>query len=78
MKRPNDGYATICISLYNEDLAKLDTMVDKLKARGLNKANRSGLIRYALEQLTDEQLNNITRKDLLSCPPKQIPISFHK
>ena len=76
MKQP-DGYATICISLYTEDLTRLDTMVDQLKARGLNKANRSGLIRYALEQLTDEQLNNITRKDLLSCPRIRIPISFH-
>lgn len=28
-----DGYATICISLYTEDLTRLDTMVDKLKAR---------------------------------------------
>lgn len=66
MKPSNDGYATICISLYNDSLTRLDTMVDKLKARGLHKANRSGLIRYALEQLTPEQLDNITRKDLLS------------
>lgn len=41
-------YKVICISMYTEDLKRLDTMVDKLKARGLTKANRSALIRYAL------------------------------
>ncbi|MFO7181532.1 MAG: hypothetical protein DIU78_022710 [Pseudomonadota bacterium] len=41
-------YKVICISLYTEDLARLDEMVDTLKARGLTKANRSALIRYAL------------------------------
>ena len=34
--------------MYTEDLKRLDTMVDALKARGLTKANRSALIRYAL------------------------------
>jgi len=41
-------YKVICISMYTADLAKLDAMVDDLKARGLTKANRSALIRYAL------------------------------
>lgn len=41
-------YKVICISLYTEDLKRLDAMVDSLKARGLTKANRSALIRYAL------------------------------
>ncbi len=41
-------YKVICISMYTEDLARLDEMVDALKARGLTKANRSALIRYAL------------------------------
>jgi hypothetical protein len=41
-------YKVICISMYTEDLARLDSMVDQLKARGLTKANRSALIRYAL------------------------------
>ena len=44
-------YKVICISLYNRDLDHLDTLVDELKARGLTKANRSALIRVALEQL---------------------------
>jgi hypothetical protein len=41
-------YKVICISMYTEDLKRLDDMVDSLKARGLTKANRSALIRYAL------------------------------
>ncbi len=44
-------YKVICISLYNRDLEHLDALVDELKARGLTKANRSALIRVALEQL---------------------------
>lgn len=45
--KPNH-YKVICISMYNEDLANLDKMVDGLKARGLTKTSRSALIRYAL------------------------------
>jgi hypothetical protein len=41
----------ICISLYTKDLEELDARVDELKARGVTKANRSALIRVALEQL---------------------------
>jgi hypothetical protein len=41
----------ICISLYTKDLERLDALVDELKARGITKANRSALIRVALEQL---------------------------
>jgi hypothetical protein len=44
-------YKVICISLYNRDLEKLDHMVDRLKASGMTKANRSALIRAALEQV---------------------------
>jgi hypothetical protein len=44
-------YKVICISLYTKDLEQLDANVDALKARGLTKANRSALIRVALEQL---------------------------
>lgn len=44
-------YKVICISLYNGDLERLDGLVDELKARGITKANRSALIRVALEQL---------------------------
>ncbi|GAC1374944.1 MAG: hypothetical protein NVSMB47_21400 [Polyangiales bacterium] len=44
-------YKVICISLYNDDLQRLDSMVDELKGRGFTKANRSALIRFALEQV---------------------------
>jgi len=44
-------YKVICISLYTKDLDRLDALVDELKARGITKANRSALIRVALEQL---------------------------
>jgi hypothetical protein len=44
-------YKVICISLYTKDLERLDGLVDELKARGITKANRSALIRVALDQL---------------------------
>jgi hypothetical protein len=44
-------YKVICISLYTKDLERLDELVDELKARGITKANRSALIRVALDQL---------------------------
>lgn len=44
-------YKVICISMYTKDLARLDEIVDQLKGRGITKANRSALIRVALEQL---------------------------
>jgi hypothetical protein len=44
-------YKVICISMYTKDLERLDQLVDQLKTRGMTKANRSALIRAALEQL---------------------------
>lgn len=44
-------YKVICISMYTKDLDQLDELVEKLKSRGVTKANRSALIRVALEQL---------------------------
>jgi hypothetical protein len=44
-------YKVICISIYTKDLGRLDALVDELKARGVTKANRSALIRAALDQL---------------------------
>jgi hypothetical protein len=51
-------YKVICISMYTEDLKRLDDMVDTLKARGLTKANRSALIRYALGEVN---LDNVPK-----------------
>lgn len=44
-----DHYEVICISLYKEDLARLDAMVAELKERGHRKMSRSALIRFALD-----------------------------
>jgi hypothetical protein len=44
-------YKVICISLYTKDLERLDGLVRELKGRGLTKANRSALIRVALDQV---------------------------
>jgi hypothetical protein len=44
-------YKVICISLYTGDLERLDALVEELKARGITKANRSALIRVALDQV---------------------------
>ncbi len=49
-------YKVICISMYMDDLNRLDGMVEQLKARGLTKANRSALIRYALSHVDLDQV----------------------
>ena len=46
-----EHYEIICISIYNEDLARLDDKVEALKARGNRRMTRSALIRYALDRL---------------------------
>ena len=48
-KAKPDHYEVICISLYNEDLARLDDKVRLLKDQGHRKMSRSALIRYALD-----------------------------
>ena len=49
-------YKVICISMYTKDLRRLDDMVDTLKAKGMTKANRSALIRYALGEVDLDQV----------------------
>ena len=44
-------YKIVCISLYTEDIERLESMVAELKRRGHTKANKSGLIRAALDQV---------------------------
>ncbi len=44
-------YKVICISMYIKDLDRLDALVDELKKKGVTKANRSALIRAALDQV---------------------------
>ncbi|HEY3357158.1 MAG TPA: hypothetical protein VGQ83_28165 [Polyangia bacterium] len=42
-------YKIVCISLYNEDIARLEELVAELRRRGFSKANKSQLIRFALD-----------------------------
>jgi len=49
-------YKVICISMYTKDLKNLDDMVENLKAKGMTKANRSALIRYALGEVNLDEV----------------------
>jgi hypothetical protein len=49
-------YKIVCISLYNEDIARLEALVAELKKRGHTKANKSALIRYALDSVDIERM----------------------
>ena len=49
-------YKIVCISLYNEDIDRLDALVAELKRRGHTKANKSALIRYALDSVNIEKM----------------------
>ncbi|MFO0729348.1 MAG: hypothetical protein U1E65_36545 [Myxococcota bacterium] len=42
-------YKVVSISLYQEDIERLEKLVAELKRRGHTKANKSQLIRYALD-----------------------------
>ena len=44
-------YKIVCISLYTEDIERLEALVADLKKRGHTKANKSALIRYALDSV---------------------------
>jgi hypothetical protein len=56
-KKPKpDHYEVICISLYKEDLARLDDKVRALKGKGHRKMSRSALIRFALDTVDLDDL----------------------
>jgi len=44
-------YKVICISMYTKDIENLEAKVAELKRRGFTKANKSQLIRLALNQI---------------------------
>jgi hypothetical protein len=49
---PGDpAYLVIAVSTYPRDLRKLDAMVAELKRRGFTRANRSALIRVAIDHV---------------------------
>lgn len=50
------SFKVICISIYKTDLAALDQVVEQLKDRGIKRASRSALIRYALTQIDIERV----------------------
>ncbi len=49
-------YKVVSISLYQEDIEKLEAMVAELKRRGHTKANKSQLIRFALDTVNLDAL----------------------
>lgn len=49
-------YKVVSISLYQEDIARLEALVAELKRRGHTKANKSQLIRYALDTVDIDKL----------------------
>lgn len=49
-------YKVVCISLYTEDIARLEALVAELKRRGHTKASKSGLIRYALDSVDIDKM----------------------
>jgi hypothetical protein len=49
-------YKIVCISLYTEDIARLEGLVAELKRRGHTKANKSQVIRAALDQIDLEKV----------------------
>ncbi len=52
-----EHYKVVSISLYTEDIERLEHLVGELKKRGHHKANKSHLIRQALEQVDLDQVS---------------------
>lgn len=50
------GFVTTCISMYPDDLARLDAMLERLRAAGIRDISRSKLIRIALRRLDVDAL----------------------
>jgi len=44
-------FKLVCISLYHEDIARLEALVGELKRRGHTRANKSEVVRLALAKL---------------------------
>ncbi len=44
-------YKIVCISLYTKDIERLEALVAELKRAGHTKANKSAVIRYALDSV---------------------------
>jgi hypothetical protein len=55
-KEKPSHYKVVSISLYQEDIARLEALVRELKRRGHTKANKSQLIRFALDTVDIDKL----------------------
>jgi hypothetical protein len=49
-------YKIVCISLYVEDIRRLEGLVSALKRRGHTKANKSAVIRFALDSVDIDKM----------------------
>jgi len=49
-------YKLVCISLYQDDIAKLENHVRLLKGKGFTRANKSMVIRFAIDRVILEQM----------------------
>lgn len=56
MKPRPTHYKIITISLYTSDIEALDAKVAAFKARGWSKANKSAVIRLALDRLVVDEV----------------------
>jgi hypothetical protein len=56
VKQKPSHYKVVSISLYQEDIERLEAMVKELKSRGYTKANKSQLIRFALDTVNIDKL----------------------
>ncbi len=54
-KKPTH-YKVVSISLYTEDIERLEALVAELKRRGHRRANKSQLIRFALDTVDIDDL----------------------
>lgn len=54
-------YRVICISLYHEDIARLDALVKALKRRKVRGVSRSSVIRAALDRIDVKSFGEVLR-----------------
>jgi hypothetical protein len=50
-RKKYNHFKVVAVSIYTDDLVRLDQMVEALKIRGQKHASRSALIRFALRQV---------------------------
>lgn len=57
-KRPRT-YRVLCISMYHDDIRRMDELVNALIQRGVPRASRSALIRHALRLVDLDQIEEL-------------------